>query len=153
MSFFPVMAENNSDRKSSSVGDIIPVDQTALNLMINRLLENLRQASIHTHSTEDNYLEIIGESLSKKQKFIFLSEVAARAIQDKLWESDYTNTIESDQLDVIPVNDDTDESTKIESEQDVGPVAQPLNDTDQQKRNADDFTNYTNAKKSKNGQC
>ena len=153
MPFFPVMAENNSERKSSSVGDIIPVDRTALNLMINLLLENLRQASIHTHATEDNYMEIIGESLSKTQKFIFLSEVAARAIRNKLWESDYANRIESEQLDVTPLHDATDENTKIQSEQDVAPVAQPLNDNDQHKRNANDFTNYANAKKSKNAQC
>ena len=120
--------------------------------MINLLLENLRQASIYTHAMEDNYSEIIGESLSKTHKYIFLSEVTSRAIRDKLWESDYTNTIESDQIDLIPLHDDTDESTKIESEQHVGPAAQPLNDTDQQKSNANDFTNYPNAKKSKNGQ-
>ena len=68
--------------------------------------------------------------MSKTHKFIFLSEVAARAICDKLWQSDYPNTIESEQLDVIPLHDSTDENTKLECEQDVGPVAEPLSDTD-----------------------
>ena len=64
------MAEDNGNRKSARVGDIVPLDCNVLNCMVGLLLQTLKDASINAQATDDKYSQLIRNSLTKTHDLI-----------------------------------------------------------------------------------
>ena len=92
--YFSVMAEDNGNRKSAYVGDIVPLDRNVLNCMVGLFLQTLKDASINAQATNDKYSQVIGNLLTKTHDSIFKCEVVADAIRDKLWDDNDDDTCE-----------------------------------------------------------